>query len=96
MRHVVDRNGTRWHCSDLGLPAYAHADSNAPDATPRVLVTAVSAHGRRCFLAPLTWESTWSDSDLLNALGRAAPPGRNGHQRIPGTKAAARARRARG
>lgn len=95
MRYVVDRIGTRWHCSDLGLPTYARADSNTPDESPRVLVTAVCAHGRRCFLAPLTWESTWSDADLLRAIGRAAPPGRSGPRQVRGTKAA-RARRARG
>jgi len=83
MRLVTDRHGTRWECSDLGLPTYAHPDADAPDETPRVPVTAVSPRGRRCLLAPLTWESGWTDRELLRALQRSAPASSRPHRRRP-------------
>jgi hypothetical protein len=74
MRHVIEREGVRWECSDLGLPTYAYGGSDAGDETPHVLVTAVSAAERRTFLAPFTWESTWSDAEILYAVRRSASP----------------------
>jgi hypothetical protein len=95
MRHVIDRNGDQWKCSDLGLPTYAYAEPDAGEETPRVLVTAASGDEQRCFLAPFTWESTWSDAELLHALRRTRSP-EEPRRRRRGVAHTLRGRRARG
>jgi hypothetical protein len=75
MRHMVDRNGTCWECSDLGLPVYVHSEQESSDATPRVVVTATANGERRTFLAPLVWERSWSDDELLEGIESCAPSG---------------------